>query len=357
MKRVDSMIRSLLARLVAVPAALAAILFASAIAGAQASSPSPSPEPPAAAAIEVADSIHGDDTIFPSAPDRASGAKSPSGEAGADSKEEKSPPHLSDLTLLNFFTEGWNQPWEKRRRYTPDMALLRVTTNFLERELRLDYVLTDVANNLNLDTTDLANGLIAYGLNRRLMLEVISNYQWNVSPSGIVTSGAGGGFLTRFQLVDTPTQSYSFQARVSPPNKGIGQTQTSLTFALAGWQDMHALVPALGRFGLYGSFQYENLVGSHKPGATQNDISYDISVAETWTEPSTTVFGNFTTFLEVFGTTILDGSNSGKTTVSLTPGIRFWFVPENSFTIGADFPVTSKPSFHWVFRATYIMNF
>lgn len=344
------------ARLVVAPAAFEAISFASGIARAQTPSPSPPPEPPPAV-IEIGDSTLGDETVFPPPLDTAQDAKSPVGKVDAGSKEEESPQRLSDLTLLNFFSEGWGQPWEKRRRYTPDMALLRVTTNFLEREFRLDYVLTDAANNPKLDSTDLANALVAYGLNRRLMIEIITNYQWNVPPNGDTASGAGGGFLARFQLVDTPTQSYSFQTRVSPPNKGLGQTQTSLTYALAGWQDMHALVPALGRFGLYYSFQYESLVGSHKPGAAQNDVSYDISIAETWTSPSTPVLGNFTTFLEAFGTTILDGASSGKTAVSLTPGIRFWFVPENSFTLGVDLPVIQAPPFHWVFRATYIMNF
>src|SRR5262249_22104488 len=65
---------------------------------------------------------------------------------------EAAPQHLSDLTITNFFTEGWNQPWAKRKRYTPDMALLKVTTNFLEREFRFDYVLTNTANNATTDT-------------------------------------------------------------------------------------------------------------------------------------------------------------------------------------------------------------
>jgi hypothetical protein len=303
----------------------------------------------------LADSSVGLGTDLPSAADTDQEAATPAHE-GAGSKVEKTQ-HLSDLSLGNFFTAGWDQTWEKWRRSTPDMALLRVTTNFLEREFRLDYVLTNTAHNANLDHTDLANGLMAYGLNRRLMLEVIANYQWNVSPTDTVTSGGGGGFLARFQLVENATQSYSFQARVSPANKGIGQTQTSLTFGLAGWQDMHALAPALGRFGLYYSFQYENLAGAHKVGATQNDISYDVSVTETWTSPTTPVFGNFTTFLEAFATTILDGANSGKTTVSLTPGFRFWFIPENSFSVGVDIPVTKAPAFHSIFRATYILNF
>ncbi|HKD18094.1 MAG TPA: hypothetical protein VKG23_09500 [Thermoanaerobaculia bacterium] len=270
---------------------------------------------------------------------------------------EAAPQPLSDLTLANFFTEGWNQPWAKRKRFTPDMALLRVTTNFLEREFRFDYVRTNVANSATLDSTDMINGLIAYGLNRRLMLEVVSNYQWNNLISGDTKSGAGGGFLTRFQLVDTDTASYAFQARISPANKGIGQTQTSLQFAVAGWQDMHAVVPALGRFGLYYSFQYENLLGSHAPGVMENDISYAVSFAETWTQPTTPVFGNFTTFVEFFGQSILDGANSGKTNITITPGFRFWFIPENSITFGVDLPISSPRTIHSVVRVTYIMNF
>jgi hypothetical protein len=266
-------------------------------------------------------------------------------------------PQLADLTPLNFFSEGWAQPWERRRRHTPDMALLRVTTNFLERELRLDYVLTEVSGNPKVKATDLANALIAYGLNRRFMIEVITNYQWNVAPSGTTTNGPGAGLLARFQLVDTPGQSYALQARVSAPNKGIGQTQTAMTYALAGWQDMHEFLPALGRLGLYFSLQYENLVGPAKAGAPQNDLSYDVSMAETWTQAATPVFGNFTTFLEAFAQTLLDGTNAGRTTFSLTPGIRFWFLPENSLSLGVDLPVSHDPPFSAVYRATYILNF
>ena len=278
-------------------------------------------------------------------------------EVAAPEEKDHARPALSDLGLGNFFTEGWNQEWHKWRHDTPDMALLRVTTNFLERELRGDYAQTSIAHSATQDSTDLANVLIAYALNRRLMLEVIGNYQWNDPVSGTPVSGSGTGFLTRFQLVENATQSYSFQARVSAPNRGVGQTQTSLTFGLAGWQDVHAWVPALGRFGLYYSFQYEDLLGPHKVGQMQNDISYDVSVAQTWTSPTTPVFGNLTTFLEAFGQTALDGASSGKTNVSLTPGVRFWFIPENSISLGVDFPVSHAPAIHNVYRATYILNF
>ena len=203
---------------------------------------------------------------------------------------------LSDLTPLNFFTEGWDEAWSHRHRETPDMSLLRVTTNFLERELRLDYVFTAVNNNPKVNDSQLLNTLIAYGINRRLMVEVIGNYQWNVPPGGSPTAnGAGMAGVLRFQLVDTQTASYAFQYRVSAPNKGLGQTTTSMQYVLAGWQDVTAWIPALKRVGIYYSFQYENLLGPHKATATLNDLTYVLSFAKTWTAATTPVLGNLTT--------------------------------------------------------------
>ena len=46
-----------------------------------------------------------------------------------------------DLTLANFFSAGWDDEWAKQERATgtPNMALLRVQTNFMEREFRANY--------------------------------------------------------------------------------------------------------------------------------------------------------------------------------------------------------------------------
>jgi hypothetical protein len=271
-----------------------------------------------------------------------------------ESKEQ----HLSDLTIGNFFSQGWTQPWAKRERAdgTPDMALLKVTTNFLERELRLDYARTEGLKNSKYRDTDFFNGLIAYGLNRRLMLEVISNYQWNTPVSGAGVSGSGGGGLVRFQLVDTELSSYSVQFRLGAPNQSIGQTQTSRQIGLGAFNDLYPLV-GLSRTGLYYSVTYETLVGKHANGARESDIAYDVSLAKTWTEPRTPVFGNFTTFLEAFATTDLDGTKSGHTVATLTPGVRFWFYPENSMTLGTDVPVSGPHPFNDVIRVTYILNF
>jgi hypothetical protein len=276
----------------------------------------------------------------------------------ADSYSGASEVALSDLTLGNFFSEGWTQPWAKRERAsgTPDMALLKVTTNFLERELRLDYTHTADVKKSRFQSQDMINGLIAYGLDRRIMVEVISNYQWNTPRTGAGVSGAGGGGLVRFALVDTELNSIAYQVRVAEPNRSIGQTQTSLQNALAGFTDMYPLL-GLYRVGLYYSVVYESLIGTRAKGTRASDIAYDVSLAKTWTPPSTPILGNFTTFLEAFATTDLDGATEGHTPVTLTPGVRFWFYPENSFTFGVDIPVTHPKPFANVFRATYILNF
>ena len=281
-------------------------------------------------------------------PALASGA----GEAAGDHADA-----VADLGLLDFFTNGWSQDWVHRHRETRNMALLKVTTNFLERELRVDYAYTSLTGNPRYAGTDFLNTLVAYAVNRRLMLEVIANYQWNVSPGNAPVNGGGGAALVRFQLVDTATASYSVQFRASAPNRGIGQTQTTLGYYLAGWQDLRAWLPALGRVGLYYSLEYDNLQGPASASATRNSVSYDVSLARTWTDAATPVVGDLTTFLELYGTTPLDGASAGKTVLSLTPGVRFWFAPKNSFSFGADLPVSHDPPWSVVWRSTYILNF
>lgn len=277
-------------------------------------------------------------------------------------EQEKNEAEPSELTLLTFFSEGWTQDWMKRSRHgrAPDMALLRVTTNFLERELRLDYVYTNnVRNNKKVENSQLLNGLLAYGLNRRLMIEVISNYQWNEPPEGSTATkanGAGAAALVRFQLADTYDQCYGLQVRVSAPNRGIGQTTTTTSPSLAGFQDLQTIL-GLDMVGLYESITYDSASGPHAAGARTQDVSYDVSVARTWTEAGAFPVGTMTSFLELFATTDLNGTTKYHTAATLTPGLRFWFAAENSLTVGVDFPVSQPHPFSNVFRVTYILTF
>src|SRR5208282_2238668 len=79
-----------------------------------------------------------------------------------------------DLTLTNFFSAGWDEEWAKQERATgtPNMALLRVQTNFMEREFRANYYFqNNIASATNKNLTD-CDMLIAWSFNRRLMLEI-----------------------------------------------------------------------------------------------------------------------------------------------------------------------------------------
>ncbi|HYM02150.1 MAG TPA: hypothetical protein VET85_04325, partial [Stellaceae bacterium] len=219
---------------------------------------------------------------------------------------------LSDLSLSNFFTAGWGEAYVHRERAsdTPDMALLRVQTNFLERELRVDYAHTseNKVPTARFGTLESADALIAYGLDRRWQVEVVTNYQFNTAtiPGAQGASGSNGAGILRFQLVDTELSSYSFQLRVDAPNRALpNNTQTSVQYALAGFNDLYPLL-GLYRTGLYYSLVYQELIGHHNLGQPQNDVIYDVTLAKTWTTMRTPVFGNFTTFLEANFTTWLD---------------------------------------------------
>ena len=279
---------------------------------------------------------------------------------------QSSPPaQPSNLTLSNFFTAGWGEEWV--HRYTPDgapdMALLHVTTNFLEREFRFDYY---HQRNLPTDgnrSVDFMDALVAYGVDRRFMVEVVGNYEWKTGQLGVNNvSDASAALVGRLQLVDVPGASYAFNFRVTSPSKGLGNDQTTLGFAFAGWNDLSMLLglenTVLNRIGLYYSIQEETYVGPAPQGSKYNDLTYAISLAKTWNDPQKPVFGSFTTFVEFYGTTALDGDpNARKTNINVTPGIRFRLYHGHVVIAGIDFPLSNTHQFHETYRLTYIYNF
>jgi len=242
------------------------------------------------------------------------------------------------------------------------MALLHVTTNFLEREFRYDYY---HQRNLATDdhsSIDFMDALVTYGVDRRFMLEVVGNYEWKTGQPGVNSvSGAGAALVGRLQLVDVPGSSYAFNFRASSPNPGIGTKTTTLSFALAGWQDLSMLLglenTGLNRIGLYYHIQEETYVGPASPQPKRNDITYAVSLAKTWNDPQKRVLGSFTTFVEFYGTTDLDGSTHGHTDFNMTPGIRFRLYHGHVVIAGIDLPLSNPHEFHTTYRLTYIYNF
>jgi hypothetical protein len=271
--------------------------------------------------------------------------------------QSPTPGQPSNLTFSNFFSEGWNQEWTKRVTPggAPDMALLHVQTNFLEREFRVDMYNQQNAASDDTGHISFLDALVAYGVNRRFMLEVVTNYEWKNGRTAADTSGAGGAFVGRLQFVDVPGSSFAYNFRVNTPNSGIGVNQTEFINSIAGWQDLTGI--GLKRVGLYYSVQLDTYAGPAKAGSEHNDLLYDVSLAKTWTDPDRFLIGNFTTFAEFYSTSYLDGSKHGQTVVNATPGIRLTLGHGNVLMGGVDLPISTPYAFDATYRLTYIYNF
>jgi hypothetical protein len=258
------------------------------------------------------------------------------------------------LTLSNFFTEGWDQGWAEQVTPggAPDIELLHGDTNFLERVIRTDYYSEEeTPGDRSIRYLD---GLIAYSFNRRFMLEVTSNYEWKENHDSSASSGGGGSLEGRFQLVDVPGASYAFKFSASEPNHGIGSKQTGLSPGLSGWNDLTGA--GLNRVGVYCSIDESTFTGPAKAGTRRNEFNYTVALAKTWTDPERPLFGNFTTFAELYGETVLDGKTR-DTTLDVTPGIQFDVGRGNVLMAGVDLPLTYPHGFNATYRLTYIMNF
>ena len=263
---------------------------------------------------------------------------------------------FTELSLGNFFSAGWNEPWSRRPRPdgAPDLTLLRVQSNMLLRALRTDYSLERPLETSSERRVQTVNQLIEYSFNRRLMIALIGNYEWIDARTGEDESGWTYGALARFQLVDTCRSSYALNFRAMAPNHELGEKKTTLSFALAGWHDLTPL--GLDRMGLYWHVQEITYLGPRAPGAKANDLTYAVSLAKTWTGSDAT-FGNLTTFVETYARTDLDGENAGRTTVTLTPGVRCTFAHRHTLIAGIDLPLSTPRPNEQLFRLTYVFSF
>lgn len=262
----------------------------------------------------------------------------------------------TDLSLANFFSAGWGDPWVKRVRTegAPDMTLLRVQTNMLLRSLRTDYYAERLTHQNPDRGVEYLSQLFEYAFNRRFMLGVFGNYEWVDSRAGEDRNGPAWGAFARFQLVDTERASYALNLKVVAPNGGLDEKQTVLSAALAGWHDLTPL--GLDCVGLYWHVQEETWTGPHAAGVLQNDLTYDLTLAKTWTRADAAL-GNFSTFVEAYARTNIDGPEPGKTSLSLTPGLRCTLARHHILMAGVDLPVTHPRGYEEIFRFTYIYSF
>jgi hypothetical protein len=133
---------------------------------------------------------------------------------------------------------------------------------------------------------------------------------------------------------------------------------------LAGFEDL-AYWFQLDRVGLYYSVTFDTYAGPAAAGAKQNDVQYDVSLAKTITDSDTPIFGKLSLFVENFAQTDLDGSEAGRTLVTVTPGVRFNFGEsdrikmgsDNAVMFGTDIPVSEYRPWGAIYRFTYIKYF
>ncbi len=264
--------------------------------------------------------------------------------------------NLPNLTLSNLFSEGWDQSWVKRPNPggAPDMALLRVQTNFLAQYLRFDFVNEQNLNSTKNRSAEIFDVQGSRSLNRRLMISAYAYDEWLRKRGAGDTDAPNYALNGRLQLIDVLGSAYALNLKVISPAKRTGNDQTTITYSLAGWED---LTPhGLDHVGLYFSILGDSYVGPHPIGSKETDTAYDVSLAKTWTEPNATL-QNLTTFAELYGQTDLSGSTSGKTVFTVTPGMRMGLGHGQVFMTGVDLPVSHPRPYAWELRVAYIFNY
>ena len=136
-----------------------------------------------------------------------------------------------------------------------------------------------------------------------------SAYEWENARGGGGSSGPSAIAIGRLQLVDIPGYSNDLNLKITSPTVGFTHKQTTtISPAFGGWVDLTQC--GLKRVGLYYSFGEETYVGPNPKAGTRNDVIYAVSLAKTWTTRDVPVFGNFSTFVEFYNTTNVDGDGA-----------------------------------------------
>jgi hypothetical protein len=279
------------------------------------------------------------------------------GLAGTPELTPTAAPSADDLTLSNFFSEGWNQPFTLRSSLpdgAPDLPLFHTATNFLVRVTRTDYSFQNDLDKSSVKNVNFLDQYIDYAFNERFMISLFGDYTWLNKKAGADLDGAGGGAAARFQLIDTPTSSDCLNLRVDVPEKDLGVHTTRLSPTFAGWQDLSQM-GAKG-VGFYYSAEDDIYAGEQTPGTMRNALGYDVALAKTWTKGTAPV-ADLTTFVEFAGGTNLDGNQRSYTDVSVTPAVQFIVGGHNLVMLGVDFPLTHPSAEVNVYRVTYIYLF
>lgn len=238
---------------------------------------------------------------------------------GAEEFAEKKP----DLTLSNFFSEGWKfMQWEEPEQ-EPDQAprfrLLKIPATVFEREIRMNYSFTNNGDGGKLDEHEWEFEF-EMPVSRRLLIEVEPKII-SLSPNdGDTTSGFGDtSLITRIMLLETRNTTLLSLLETTLPtgdeDRGLGSGLTTISPGIGLWRDLGS------RYTLHGFFGLDIPVGGKDDDDPDTTVIYGTAITKTVTPKDTPFFGNLTLFVELNGSSDI-GSDNDITVVSILPGVR-----------------------------------
>ncbi|HHT9114686.1 MAG: transporter [Planctomycetes bacterium] len=251
-----------------------------------------------------------------------------------------------DLTLSNFFSEGWKFGQWKEPEQEPDQSprfrLLKIPATVFEREVRMNYSFTNNSDGGKLDEHEWEFEF-EMPISRRLLIEVEPTIV-SISPKNDNNHNGFGdaSFITRVMLLETRNTTLLSLLDVKIPtgneDLGLGSGMTTISPGIGMWRDIG------------GHFALQSFLGLDIPAGGKSDedpdttVNYGAALTKTVTPKDTPFFGNLTFFVEFNGSSDM-GSNSDTTVVSILPGARwnlgrdFWLMP------GVEFPITGRDEF------------
>ena len=251
-----------------------------------------------------------------------------------------------DITLSNFFSEGWKfGQWEEPEQepdQSPRFRLLKIPATVFEREVRMNYSFTNNGDGGKLDEHEWEFEF-EMPISRRLLIEVEPTIV-SISPKNDNNHNGFGdtSFITRVMLLETRNTTLLSLLDVKIPtgneDLGLGSGMTTISPGIGMWRDIG------GHFALHSFFGLDIPSGGKSNDDPDTTVNYGAALTKTVTPKDTPFFGNLTFFVEFNGSSEV-GSNGDTTVVSILPGARwnlghnFWLMP------GVEFPITGRDEF------------
>ena len=261
----------------------------------------------------------------------------------AEELHEKRP----DLSLSNFFSEGWKfGQWEEPEEepdQSPRFRLLRIPATVFEREIRLNYSFTNNGDHGEADEHEWELE-VEIPICRRLLLEIEPSVS-SVSPHKEHRDRSGFGdtaLITKLMLLETRNTTLISILETKFPtgndDRELGSGMTTLGPGIGIWRDLG------NRFALQGFLGLDIPVGGKSEEDFDTEVLYGVALTKTVTSKETPYWGNLTFFTELNGTSEM-GAKDDKTVVSVLPGVRWKIGHEVWFMSGIEFPVIERDDF------------